>query len=93
MTTKLPITKCQYCGSEDIGEGWQHGDALVTFKYHGLFGNGSDTSSAAAAVQFCTSVWLSRTVIQGLGEVGCISQRSNGSKFATLRSKYFFTGS
>ncbi len=39
MTTKLPITRCQYCGSEDIGEGWQHGDALITFKYHGLFGN------------------------------------------------------
>ena len=34
-----PITKCQYCGSEDIGEGWQHGGGLVTFQYHGLRGN------------------------------------------------------
>ena len=26
-------------GTQDIGEGWQHGEALVTFKYHGLLGN------------------------------------------------------
>lgn len=36
---QIPITQCQYCGSEDIGIGWQHGDALVTFKKHGLLGN------------------------------------------------------
>lgn len=36
---QLPVTKCQYCGSEDIGEGWQHGEALVTFKYHRMLGN------------------------------------------------------
>ena len=36
---QLPIQKCQYCGSEDIGLGWQHGEALVTFKKHGLLGN------------------------------------------------------
>ena len=36
---QVPVTKCQYCGSEDIGEGWQHGEALVTFKYHGMLGN------------------------------------------------------
>ena len=36
---QMPITKCQYCGSEDIGEGWQHGEGLVTFQYHGLRGN------------------------------------------------------
>lgn len=36
---QVPITKCRYCGSEDIGEGWQHGEALVTFKYRGLRGN------------------------------------------------------
>lgn len=39
MTARLPITKCQYCGSDDLGVGWQHGDALVTFKYHGMLGN------------------------------------------------------
>ena len=37
--TQVPVTRCQYCGSQDIGEGWQHGEALVTFKYHGLLGN------------------------------------------------------
>ena len=37
--TLVPVTRCQYCGSQDIGEGWQHGEALVTFKYHGLLGN------------------------------------------------------
>ena len=39
MATQLPIQRCQYCGSEDIGLGWQHGEALVTFKKHGLLGN------------------------------------------------------
>ena len=29
----------QYCGGEDIGLGWQHGEALVTFKKHGMLGN------------------------------------------------------
>ena len=37
--TQVPVTRCQYFGSQDIGEGWQHGEALVTFKYHGLLGN------------------------------------------------------
>lgn len=32
MTNQLPIQRCQYCGCEDIGLGWQHGEALVTFK-------------------------------------------------------------
>ena len=31
---KMPVLR-----SQDIGEGWQHGEALVTFKYHGLLGN------------------------------------------------------
>lgn len=35
------ITKCQYCGSEDIGEGWQHGEGFVAFQYHGLRKNRS----------------------------------------------------
>ena len=38
-TTQFPVQRCQYCGSEDIGLGWQHGEALVTFKKHGLLGN------------------------------------------------------
>ena len=39
MTNGLPIQRCQYCGCEDIGLGWQHGEALVTFKKHGMLGN------------------------------------------------------
>ena len=39
MKKQIPITRCQYCGSEDIGLGWQHGEALVTYKSRGLFGN------------------------------------------------------
>lgn len=39
MNKELPVNRCQYCGSNDIGEGWQHGDALVTFRKRGLFGN------------------------------------------------------
>lgn len=39
MTNQLPINHCQYCGSRDIGRGWQHGEAVVTFKKHGMFGN------------------------------------------------------
>ena len=29
MENKLPVTQCQYCGSRDIGEGWQHGEAIA----------------------------------------------------------------
>ena len=39
MTHQFPVTRCPYCGSEDIGRGWQHGEALVTFRKHGLLGN------------------------------------------------------
>ena len=37
--TQLPVRRCQYCGSENIGLGRQHGEALITFKKHGLLGN------------------------------------------------------
>ena len=37
--TQFPVQQCQYCGSTNIGLGWQHGEALVTFKKHGLRGN------------------------------------------------------
>ena len=29
--TQVPVSRCQYCGSQDIGEGWQHGEAWITF--------------------------------------------------------------
>ena len=28
MMNRLPVQRCQYCGWEDIGLGWQHGEAL-----------------------------------------------------------------
>ena len=28
MKKQIPITRCQYFVSEDIGLGWQHGEAL-----------------------------------------------------------------
>lgn len=33
MKKQLPVTRGQYCGLEDIGLGWQHGETLETFKY------------------------------------------------------------
>lgn len=39
MTHQFPVTRCPRCGSEDIGRGWQHGEALMTFRKHGLLGN------------------------------------------------------
>ena len=36
---QMPVQRCQYCGSDDLGLGWQHGEAIVTFKKHGLLGN------------------------------------------------------
>ena len=38
MTDRFPIQRCQYCGCEDIVLGWQHGEALVTFRKHGMLG-------------------------------------------------------
>jgi len=35
-TNQMPVQRCQYCGSDDLGLGWQHGEAIVTFKKHGL---------------------------------------------------------
>ena len=34
-TNQPPVQRCQYCGSDDLGLGWQHGEAMVTFKKHG----------------------------------------------------------
>ena len=35
--SQIPVQRCQYCGSDDLG--WQHGEALVTYKKHGLPGS------------------------------------------------------
>ena len=38
-TNQLPLRQCRYCGSDDLGLGWQHGEGIVTFKKHGILGN------------------------------------------------------
>ena len=38
-TNQPPIRRCPYCESDDLCQGWQLGEALVTFKKHGLLGN------------------------------------------------------
>ena len=38
-TNQLPIQRCHYCGSYNLGLGWQHGEGIVTFKKHGILGN------------------------------------------------------
>ena len=65
MTKQIPITRCQYCGSGDIGIGWQHGDALVTFKKHGLLGNRLKYLICRRVELCCTSSWQNRISIQG----------------------------
>ena len=36
---QIPIKQCPYCGSKDLGSGWQQDQGLVTYKRSGLFGN------------------------------------------------------
>ena len=36
---QLPVTRCVYCGSYDLGIGWQQNEAIVTFRRNGLLGN------------------------------------------------------
>ena len=38
-TNTYPVDHCRYCGAVDLGLGWQHGEALVTYQKQGLFGN------------------------------------------------------
>ena len=38
-TNQTPVQRCQYCGSDNLGLGWQHGEARVTYKKHGLLGS------------------------------------------------------
>ena len=36
---QLPVTRCAWCGSYDLGIGWQQNEAIVTFRRNGLLGN------------------------------------------------------
>ena len=37
--SQIPVTRCAWCGSYDIGIGWQQNEAIVTFRRNGLLGN------------------------------------------------------
>lgn len=39
MENKLPVTQASIAVLSDIGDVWQHGEALVTFRKRGLSGN------------------------------------------------------
>lgn len=39
MKEQILVEKCPYCGSEDLGSGWQQDQGLVTYKRSGFFGN------------------------------------------------------
>ncbi len=65
MKTTFPVTQCNSCGSTDLGEGRQHGDALVTFKYHGMFGNRLHYLICRRCGAVVFSVWRNRRSIQG----------------------------
>ena len=32
---RIPVTHCTYCGSYDLGIGWQQNEAIVTFRRNG----------------------------------------------------------
>ena len=36
---QFPVTRCAYCGSYDLGIGWQQNEAIVTFRRNGFLGN------------------------------------------------------
>ena len=36
---QIPVNHCAWCGSYDLGIGWQHTAAIVTFRRTGLLGN------------------------------------------------------
>ena len=60
-TTQLPIRQCSYCGSDDLGLGWQHGEGIVTFKKHGILGNQMRCliCRRCGAVRCCSNGWQS----------------------------------
>ena len=36
---QLPVQQCPYCGNTEFRVGWQHQEAIVTFKRNGILGN------------------------------------------------------
>ena len=36
---QIPVPHCTYCGSCDLGIGWQQNEAIVTFRRNGFLGN------------------------------------------------------
>lgn len=39
MIDQLPIHRHQYCGSDGLSLGWQHGKGIITFKKRGIPGS------------------------------------------------------
>ena len=39
LTFTIPVNHCAWCGSYDLGIGWQQNEAIVTFRRNGLLGN------------------------------------------------------
>ena len=36
---RIPVTHCTYCGSYDLGIGWQQNEAIVAFRRNGCLNN------------------------------------------------------
>lgn len=36
---RIPVTQCTYCGSCNLGIGWQQNEAIVTFRRNGPLDN------------------------------------------------------
>ena len=36
---QIPVNHCAWCGSYDLGIGWQQNEAIVTFRRNGFLGN------------------------------------------------------
>ena len=36
---QIPVTRCAYCGSYDLGIGWQQNEAIVTFRRNRFLGS------------------------------------------------------
>ena len=60
-TNQLPIQRCHYCGSDDLGLGWQHGEGSITFKKHGILGNRMRCLICRRCGACCSNGWQNHT--------------------------------
>lgn len=72
--TQAPVTRCQYCGSQDIGEGWQHGEDPLTFKLSWIAGKAAEVPDlpqlCGSAISMCgrTSPLPQSEITLGVGD-------------------------